>query len=91
MTIVQLLENAIAAAWRHGYQVRHEYLDGSGGGFCEYNGKKWIFVDLAQNHLEQLDQVREVLVNDKSFDQTLLDPVLRIRESVEANSTNQAA
>ena len=77
MTIVEMLDQAIAAAWRHGYQVRHEFLDGNGGGFCEYAGKKWIFVDISQNHLEQLDDVRTALVTDETFDQSVLVPELR--------------
>ena len=57
MHTVELLEQALAAAGRLGFSIRHEWLGGSGGGYCEFGGKKWLFVDLALNNLEQLDQV----------------------------------
>jgi len=64
MHTVELLEQMLATADRLGYGVRHEWLGGSGGGVCEYGGRKWLFVDLALNAVEQLDQVTEALRND---------------------------
>ena len=64
MHTVELLEEALAAAERLGYGVRHEWLGGSGGGFCEFGGRKWIFVDLALNNVEQLEQVTAALKQD---------------------------
>lgn len=61
MHTVELLEEAIALAKRIGYQVRAEWLGGSGGGDCEIKGRKWIFLDLAVGPLEQLEQVLETL------------------------------
>ena len=75
-SVVELLEQAIRLAWKHGYNVRQEHLDGTGGG-CEFGGKKWIFVDLSLPHLDQLDQVRTALVEDSDFDNTALPIVLR--------------
>jgi hypothetical protein len=64
MRTVELLERAIAAAERLGYGVRHEYLAGSGGGCCEFAGKKWLFIDLALSTEEQLEQVVQGLQSD---------------------------
>ena len=57
MHTVELLEHAQAAAEQLGFRIRHEWLDGSGGGACEIAGQKWFFVDLALNAFEQLDQM----------------------------------
>jgi len=61
MHTVELLEEAIALAKGVGYQVRHDWLGGSGGGYCEIRGQKWIFLDLAVGHLDQLELVLETL------------------------------
>lgn len=61
MHTVDLLEQAIAAATRLGYQTRYEWLGGQGGGACEVHGKKWLFLDLAQSPQDQLAQVLEAL------------------------------
>ncbi|MEQ8790209.1 MAG: hypothetical protein RIC55_28190 [Pirellulaceae bacterium] len=61
MRTVELLERAVAAAERLGYEIRHEYLAGSGGGCCEFGGRKWLFIDLALSTEEQLDQVVQAL------------------------------
>ena len=61
MHTVELLEQCCEVARQLGYQIRHEWLGGSGGGACEFGGRKWIFVDLALNADEQLVQVTAVL------------------------------
>jgi hypothetical protein len=61
MHTVDLLEQALGAAEKLGYRIRQEWLGGSGGGGCEIKGQKWIFVDLALDPLDQLEQVAEVL------------------------------
>jgi hypothetical protein len=66
MRTVELLEQAIEVAGRLGYRVRHEWLGGTGGGSCEFGGKRWIFVDLSLSIDEQLDQVVESLKADPS-------------------------
>ena len=57
MHTVELLEEAIRVAERIGYRVRQEWLGGSGGGACEVQGRKWLFLDLAVGPTDQLDQV----------------------------------
>ena len=64
MHTVELLEQALETARQMGYKIRHEWLGGTGGGACEFSGQKWIFVDLALNAVEQLEQVREALRDD---------------------------
>ena len=61
MHTVELLEEAIALAEKVGYQVRQEWLGGSGGGRCEVKGRKWLFLDLAVGPRDQLDLVIEAL------------------------------
>jgi len=61
MHTVDLLNEAMRAAARLGYTIRKEWLDGVESGVCEFGGKKWIFIDPALNHHEQLAQLLEVL------------------------------
>lgn len=66
MHTVELLHDALEAAQRLNYGIRHEWL-GTGGGACEVAGRKWIFVDLSTTSSEQLDMVCEVLLSDPSI------------------------
>lgn len=61
MHTVDRLEQALNQVRQLGYQVRFEWMGGQGGGICEFKGQKWLFVDLALGHLEQLNQVVEAL------------------------------
>ncbi len=90
MSVVDLLEQTIAVAWRHGYVIRREFIGGMVGGACEFGGKKWIFVDLSVSHLDQLDQVRTALLEDQSFDRAMLHPVLRPKPTEEVEFSNSA-
>ena len=64
MHTVELLERLKDLADKAGYTIRHEWLGGSGGGKCEFAGRKWIFVDLSLSVVEQLDQVSAALKDD---------------------------
>ena len=64
MHTVELLEQSCELARQLGYQIRHEWLGGSGGGVCEFGGRKWIFIDLALNAEEQLVQITQALQQD---------------------------
>ena len=57
-----LLKTAIAFASEQGYQVRQEFMDSPTTGMCEYAGKKWIFLDLSQNSMEQLHDMGTALI-----------------------------
>lgn len=64
MHTVETLERLKELAEQAGYTIRHEWLGGSGGGKCEFAGRKWIFVDLSLSVVEQLDQVAAALKDD---------------------------
>jgi hypothetical protein len=61
MYTAEILEAALRLAQQAGYQIRHEWLGGNGGGGCELKGRKLLFVDLALGPEEQLEQVLDTL------------------------------
>jgi hypothetical protein len=77
MHTVELLDQALSVAQRMGYGVRQEWLGGAGGGACEFAGRKWLFVDLSLNVIEQLEQVRKALLADPGIYMVDLSPALR--------------
>ena len=77
MHTVELLEQALGVAEQLGYGIRQEWLGGTGGGACEFGGKKWIFVDLALNAVEQLEQVTTALRSDPAVHIVTLSPPLQ--------------
>ncbi len=77
MHTVELLEHALSVAEQLGYRVRQEWLGGTGGGACEFASQKWIFVDLALNSVEQLQQVRDALRSDPGVYTLDLSPAMR--------------
>ena len=77
MHTVDLREQALDVATRLGYRIREEWLGGSGGGHCEFAGSRWIFVDLALNAAEQLEQVTEALRSDPAIHSVQVSPMLR--------------
>ncbi len=79
MHTVEMFEQLVQVAEHLGYQVRHEYLGGVGGGRCEVGGKKCIFVDLALNSDEQLEQIVEALQEDPAiYTASLPEAVLHV-------------
>ena len=77
MPIVEMLEQSIAVVQQLGYGIRYEWLDGRGGGTCEFSGQKWIFIDIAQSPEDQLEQVIELLRSERKLDQLQLSRELR--------------
>ena len=77
MHTVELLEEACQIAQALGYRTREEYLGGTGGGACEFAGQKWLFVDVALNALEQLEQVAEALRQDPGIHVLRLSPPMQ--------------
>lgn len=67
MSVVEQMEKLIALAQQLGYQVRYDYFGGTGGGFCQVNGKKWLFIDLALNGVEQLEHLEKSLSRHLEF------------------------
>ena len=68
MHTVELLEESLVLAKRLGYQLRQEWLGGSGGGGCEIKGQKWIFIDLALPPDEQLELVLDTLRREEAVE-----------------------
>lgn len=66
MHTVELLATALTAAKQRGYRIREEDLGGDGGGGCEINGQKWLFLDLAMTTREQLATVLQVLQEEQA-------------------------
>jgi len=64
MHTVDALQAALELAQRAGYEIRNEWLGGSGGGGCELNGRRLLFLDLAQGPQEQLEIVLDALRRD---------------------------
>jgi hypothetical protein len=77
MNTVELLERMMETAQQAGYTVRLEWLGGSGGGACEFAGRKWIFVDLALTIVEQVDQLATALRDDPAVHLTDAPPPVR--------------
>ena len=61
MHTVELLQEAVEAARRLGYDVRQDWLGGDGGGHCIVRGRKWLLLDVAQSADEQLEVISEAL------------------------------
>lgn len=66
MHTVELLAAALTVARQLGYRIREECLDGDGGGACEINGQKWLFLDLAMTTRERLATVMQVLAEEQA-------------------------
>jgi hypothetical protein len=61
MHTVELLQEAMEAARRLGYEVRQDWLGGDGGGHCIVRGRKWLLLDVAQTAEEQLAVLADAL------------------------------
>ena len=64
MSIITQLEQSIESARQLGYDVRFDWFGGTGGGICQVNGKKVLFIDLALSPVEQLERIRVALDSD---------------------------
>ncbi len=58
---IDRLNDAISQAKRVGFTVRSEWLGGSAMGWCEFGGRRVLFVDLSLSVHEQLEQVEAAL------------------------------
>ena len=67
MHTIELLNEALQAAESLGYGIRREWLGGSSGGACEVQGKKWLFIDLSLNTIEQYEQVLDAIRSDPAI------------------------
>ena len=76
MHTVDMLNAAIHHAHELGIQVREDWLDGTNGGECEIEGRRWIFLDLAQTPDERLAVMAECLASYGLDARMKLDPDL---------------
>lgn len=77
MSTITELEQLIAVAEQAGYRTRYDYFGGTGGGICEFGGNRWLFLDLALNSHEQLEQVRQALATDPTLELPRRDSTAR--------------
>ncbi len=92
MHTVELLDQALRTAEQLGYGIRQEWLGGAGGGACRFSGRKWIFVDLALNPVEQLDQVVRAIKDDPQlYGLELSAGMIRLLELPQSMSKAQRA
>ena len=64
MHTVLMLEYALRTARGLGFRIREEALEGCEPGICNWNGKRWIFLDLDQTPAERLEIVAMALRGD---------------------------
>lgn len=64
MTAMARFDRLVEYAESLGYRVRYENLGGTGGGACQYGGRKVLFVDLSLGVLDQIDHMRKALSSD---------------------------
>ena len=64
MSLITQLEQSIESARQQGYDIRFDWFGGTGGGICQVNGKKVLFIDLALSPVEQLERIRVALDSD---------------------------
>jgi hypothetical protein len=76
MHTVELLNEALDAARRLGYEVKEDWLGGNGGGHCIVRGRKWILLDVAQSADERLDIVMDALRTESGASRALRSPKL---------------
>lgn len=74
---VELFDRACELARQLGYEVRREWLGGATGGCCEFGGRKWIFLDLSLSQIEQLDQIRNALLEMPELQDARLGPTMQ--------------
>jgi hypothetical protein len=86
MHTVDLLDEALGAARRLGYDVRQDWLGGDGGGHCLVRGRRMLLLDVAQSPDEQLDIVIDALRSESNAARHL-----RSRELVHRLSLRTAA
>lgn len=76
MNAAGLLAEAIELARKLDFQIREEFLEGAGGGHCEFAGKKWLLLDVTQSPREQLDDVADALRSEPTVERQSISPPL---------------
>ncbi len=79
MHTVELLQEAVEAARRLGFEVRQDWLGGNGGGHCLVRGRKWLLLDASQTAEEQLSVVTDALRDEPGLANLVRSPELTTR------------
>jgi hypothetical protein len=61
MRTLELLDYLIELARRLGFEIREEWLDGTGGGACVIKGQRILFVDQSLSPADRVDQIARSL------------------------------
>jgi len=77
MRTLEMLDYFIELAKRLEYEVREEWLDGIGGGWCRMKGKKVLFVDQSLTPPERLEQVARSLHGSEELAKVYILPEAR--------------
>lgn len=77
MSTIEKIDNLIAIANKLGYEVRYDYFGGTGGGVCEFPGKKILFMDLALTSTEQLEMLQNTLSENPLLSSKQMNDVRR--------------
>ena len=85
MGTIEQIDQLIKIAEQLGYRIRYDYFGGTGGGICEFSGTKWLFLDLAMNSAEQLEQLQIKLANEPLLE------TIDVAENIKRDLLNRAA
>lgn len=77
MSTIEQIEHFSRLATAAGYEVRHEYFGGTGGGVCEVAGRKILFLDLGLSSLDQLEKLNQIFSTEPVLAQANLSQVAR--------------
>ncbi len=78
MRTLELLDYLIELARRLGYEVREEWLDGSGGGGCLLKGQRVLFVDQSLPPTDRVAQVARSLKGSEELARIYVLPEARV-------------
>ena len=77
MRTLELLDYLVDLARRLGYEIREEWLEGTGGGACELKGKRIMFVDQSLPPSERVEQLAHSLRGNVDLERIYVLPEAR--------------
>ncbi|TVP96622.1 MAG: hypothetical protein EA381_16985 [Planctomycetaceae bacterium] len=66
--VVERLRRTVREARRLGFDIRQEVLSGQQPAWCEFGGKRWLFIDASQSAREQTESIEAVLANYRAWE-----------------------
>ena len=79
MRTLELLDYLVDLARRLGYEIREEWLEGTGGGACVLKGKRIMFVDQSLPPSERVEQLANSLRGNVDLERIYVLPEARGR------------